>query len=835
MTRYSTQLLILVAGIGIACGLGMRSAEAFRTQLVFKAAPAIVVDAFWEQGAATWTHADGDIRRYSQPSIVAIKPHDIPVVRSGLELLAAQLWQLRWRAFVLLNTHCPLNRTWPPRHLDLLLAGLAMLFLIAIATFLRRQGPLGEGGTAGNASGQSGILPGTGAQPGGSVVVPGILASESDPTPQEQIVAFFLQLFQAQCAPGRQGKARFTASGVQGPHGTTVYDLQVHIQGKYHRRRMSIGPLGPGRVGSSLCFFVIYDVHLVVKLPRTPITNYTQYIESIDRERQIAALLKGIPAIIPRVTTVLENVHRFGDHDHLSADAVERRYIAWMRRNPAFQRYVKIGDSFAFFMELSSHHFLHHVFDDIHLTKNRQLEEVRDYGHLIWKPHEFIGRYGAAAQPVCAQLQGVYQNCRRSLDLPTPPGQPSQKITDYQYRKAFLSGLADLLRNDGRQEPALTTDQISAMRSQVAEQVGVVNHYRRTLRRYLRKTLFLHNRQQLAALAANTFHMTAWLYDRRIALRDLKPENLLVVGERDNFPAFLERADRFQLGLIDLETATAQTSLDDDAALLSPPKPGGTPLYATPSHFLTVDSLRQIYPHPFDVLMEQDWHAAIAISFRIVTGAHLWDGSAGLFPAMVEMIANTDPEADQTAFANLFSKLSWVFWSNARMEFHDKLRKHRSVLNKVKLYLSPESVATILQRIEWRIGHLNDEMTALLNAHEKLGEVVRHLQLTNATSEQIRLLRTTWEMDATTDSKQAFLLSDRFRELEGLTQNLEALSQGRELFERYEDGIDLLPLLNLLFAHCLSVMYKGEWKGLGHRRIDWHEALMDEPSYTQTL
>ena len=45
----------------------------------------------------------------------------------------------------------------------------------------------------------------------------------------------------------------------------------------------------------------------------------------------------------------------------------------------------------------------------------------------------------------------------------------------------------------------------------------------------------------------------------------------------------------------------------------------------------------------------------------------------------------------------------------------------------------------------------------------------------------------------------------------------------------------MIPLLTVLFAHCLSLMYKGSWKGLGHRRIDWHEALMDEPSYTQTL
>jgi hypothetical protein len=169
------------------------------------------------------------------------------------------------------------------------------------------------------------------------------------------------------------------------------------------------------------------------------------------------------------------------------------------------------------------------------------------------------------------------------------------------------------------------------------------------------------------------------------------------------------------------------------------------------------------------------------------------------------------------------------------MEFHEKLRQHRATLSKVNVNLAPQCAEALKRRIDRRRRSLNKEMTALMNQHAKLGEVAHHLQLSTATSEQIRLLRTTWEMDATDDSKQSFLLSDRFRELEGVIQNLEILEQGQSLLESWKDGIDLLPLMKVLFAQCLSVMYKGDWKGLGHRRIDWHEALMDEPSYTQTL
>jgi serine/threonine protein kinase len=842
MIRYRTQLLLLVAGLCLACYFGTRVGGGHRQELNFKDGPTALVDAVWQQETVTWTLREGIIQAYPSKAITRISAQHEPFARSGLSRLRAHWWRLRWYAFVLCNTQRPLGRAWPPRHLDYLLwvlMGVIGLSILVVVRSLARRENSGTGAaqTAPQETDSQPDQPSSGGVP--SLNSTAEVAGE---TPQDQIVAFFLQIFQAQCAPGRPAKTSFGVSGAKGPHGTTIFNLQVMSQGKVHRRRMSIGPLGPGHVGSSLCFFVIYDLQLVVKLPRKPIQDYALYIESIDKERQIAALLERVPAIVPRVATILENVHRFNDHETLSKDAIEQRYIGWMRRNPAFQRYLKVGESFAFFMELSSHHFLHHVLGDIHLSDAGLRQEMRDYGHLIWKPHEFIGRYGAGAQPVCAQLQGLYQNCRRSLNLPTHPNnRPAPQVPDYEHKKAFLASLSCHLLGTALVDRS--SDDAAAMHSLVGEQAGMLGHYRHTLTRYLRKTLFQHHRQQIGALVTNTLRLTATLYERRIALRDLKPENLLVVGKRANFPAFLKQHRRFRLGLIDFETATASTErASSDAVgegLLSAPKPGGTPLYATPSHFLKFDQLSRIYADPFEVLMEQDWYAAIAICFRAVTGEHLWDGTAGLFPAMVETIASIDPADKGEALDSLFSKLSWVFWSNARMEFYDKLRKHRPSLTQVRVDLPPRCVETIRHRVDRCIQRLQDALSTLLGSHAKLEEVVRHLQLTDATAEQIRLLRTTWEMDATDESKQTHRLSDRFRELEGLTQNLEVLEKGRSLLEHVNDGLgdslDLPPLLTILFTHCLSVMYKGGWKGLGHRRIDWHEALVDEPSYTQTL
>ena len=58
-----------------------------------------------------------------------------------------------------------------------------------------------------------------------------------------------------------------------------------------------------------------------------------------------------------------------------------------------------------------------------------------------------------------------------------------------------------------------------------------------------------------------------------IAIRDLKPDNIFVVGGD-----FLQAANEFSLGLIDFETAVNFSVKDDE---ISQPLLAGTPAYAT--------------------------------------------------------------------------------------------------------------------------------------------------------------------------------------------------------------------------------------------------------------
>ena len=75
------------------------------------------------------------------------------------------------------------------------------------------------------------------------------------------------------------------------------------------KRRMTIGPLGEDSGSKSKCYYVIYDVHMVIKIPTKPITDFERYIESIKKEVHIVNKLIPKECIIPKVSVILSLIH----------------------------------------------------------------------------------------------------------------------------------------------------------------------------------------------------------------------------------------------------------------------------------------------------------------------------------------------------------------------------------------------------------------------------------------------------------------------------------------------------------------------------------------------
>ena len=105
--------------------------------------------------------------------------------------------------------------------------------------------------------------------------------------------------------------------------------------------------------------------------------------------------------------------------------------------------------------------------------------------------------------------------------------------------------------------------------------------YRKLALDQAREASFKRNLPVRNALVTNLLDLLQWQGKRRVAIRDLKPDNLFVSGDPSRYPLFLSSAQDFSVGLIDLETAIICP--DSPETPYPQPQLGGTPTYATPS------------------------------------------------------------------------------------------------------------------------------------------------------------------------------------------------------------------------------------------------------------
>lgn len=170
---------------------------------------------------------------------------------------------------------------------------------------------------------------------------------------QDDVVRFFLELYRMQLgAPAESsGKIESLETEHHGPG--NLYQLSVQIGDKWKSRRMTISPIGEGTASRSQCFYVIYDTHMVVKIPPVPIRDYSDYIRRVQYEAGVVKALSPRKALIPNLSAILSKVHRVGEAGSQTPEQIEEQYIDLLKRSPELQRGLKIGGAFVFFMDLS--------------------------------------------------------------------------------------------------------------------------------------------------------------------------------------------------------------------------------------------------------------------------------------------------------------------------------------------------------------------------------------------------------------------------------------------------------------------------------------------------
>ena len=420
-----------------------------------------------------------------------------------------------------------------------------------------------------------------------------------------------------------------------------VLNLKVKHEGKWQSRRMSLAPIGEGTGSKSQCFYVIFDTHMVIKIPPAPITNFEEYIARVQAETEIMQRLAPRVCVIPNLAVILSRIHSFPDAEDIPPSQLEDRYVRWLRKFPDNQRYLTIGDSYVFCMDLARYYFLSLVVEGFPAVEAGLNEEVRADVEVLSDLALFEGKYGPRGGELWPALHKTYETFRDHLEGAIAQTAEQVSLSDWNIKEFYLgfmagrdSSMADL--KGSPQFEALLKERLSHVETADAM---LKQRYQQMMRHYTETRLFQRSRPLMGNMVTNLLNLLDWLDEKKVSLRDLKPDNLLVAGNPDDYPHFLTTAKNFTIGLIDLETAVDLKS--EENGEIQQPQLGGTPLYCTPSHFFPNKLLKKLYDDLPQVYLLQDWYAMIAIIFGAITGDPLFKGTAYQIPMMMRSVMQT--------------------------------------------------------------------------------------------------------------------------------------------------------------------------------------------------
>jgi serine/threonine protein kinase len=651
------------------------------------------------------------------------------------------------------------------------------------------------------------------------------------------VIRFFLGLYRRQLGLGPEVPADFTQLPSPPAGSNQIYELRVKSGGEWIKRRMTLGPLGEDSGSKSKCYYVIFDQHLVVKIPPKAITNFEDYVASIKKERHIVERLSPKECIVPGISSILSQIHRLTLPSGSLPDVIEEKYIAWLRKTPAHQEHIKINGTFVFFMDLSRYYFLSHIIDSLHDLSEPIRAEINSTGDLIPYPAKFKERYGEQNESVGFEIRDLYHQCEAEVRHLLKNSGKSATVTPYRIQVWFLNYLEK--KDIGESEAAISgriAEEVTAVFGRWFEKYRTtVDAYLAAIRTFAARLSLDQNRQIISGVITNLLDLLAWLSEKKVAMRDLKPDNLLVAGDPHNYPAFLRSASDYALGFIDVETAVYLDA--SDGARLKQPLLGGTPYYATPSHLFPNPVLQACFPDLAWVLRFQDWHAVLVMVFKAVTGELIFDRTATLFGDTKNRVA--DAMRQRGPLDTVMEDVSRRFWRSAATEFRAKMKARESALRSVEVDI-PKSVRTLFVHV------LQHDIESIQGSMRQLVEAQRYFRSPESRDHLLKSShgRICQILKALHNKKQleppasdALLATERF---------LHHLSMLKALGERKSQIISTLestavPRLNvhelllLMFNSVLKAMCRERWYPLAEESPSKKLPSNDELSLATTI
>jgi serine/threonine protein kinase len=654
-------------------------------------------------------------------------------------------------------------------------------------------------------------------------------------TPSD-IISYFLNLFRLQIGADPDAPMKTNALMENASGSNTVYELRIKHRGEWMRRRMSIGPLGDEAGSKSKCFYVIYDVHLVVKIPVKPISEFEFYNKCIKKEGQIVDKLVPKECIVPRVSTIVSMIHKLPESAHLPVDQLEEKYVKWLRQKIQYQEYLKIKNSFVFFMDFAKYYFLSHIVDNLHDVKDAMAQEIIENAETIFDNQKFRGRYGKAKESIGIEMRHVYDKCQAAIRQFLTDSGVSTDVSMFRIQTWFLTHLAG--KAIGIKEAGLSENLVKDLNTLIglslSKHMDAVTAYRNIITEYVHKIRFGQNKPQMAGIITNLLDLLAWLRTRRIAMRDLKPDNLLVAGDPAKYPLFLMNPDEYELGIIDVETAVDFEK--SKGGKIKQPLLGGTPFYATPSHFFSNKVLSEAFPNLRKILHLQDWHATLVMIFKAVTGELMFEHTARLFADIRNKIKFGQTQG--TLETEIVADVSRAFWRNALLEFQTRMKQREQLLKSIFLTIPDTSKKMFKKVLSKDILATTEKIKRCISNQTVFESPQSQQRLLDSSPARIDQLRIEFENkvksmgNKSNDHATTIVLLKYLR-----TLKLHAEQQKQLLIrlEKEVSRISAYTLLGFMFNNLYKSMFREEWWVKPAAKEKFSDADVDEATLQATV
>jgi hypothetical protein len=624
---------------------------------------------------------------------------------------------------------------------------------------------------------------------------------------EESIVEFFLNIYKIQLGETQLARGRFKLLDSVVVDARRTYELEVFHNKQWVSRRMSVGLAGDDSASRSKCFTVIYDDRFVIKVPQKPITNFENYITAIESDQEIVKKVSPRECIVPTVAAVLKMIRPFSESKQLTPEQLEEKYLDWLRKFPSFQAHLRIGDSYVFVMDLSRYFFLSHIINDFHDLPNKLYQEIVGYPDVIWENHGFEGRYAAENDEQLDALRKVYKAFEeRSQILLNKVAK--RKFPRYTLQEWFLIHLAGRQLEVGHKD--LTPDRVekinALLKKTLAEKKDTIDDYRRTIRGCIQSVTVSQSMHQIAGLVTNLLDLLAWLRSKGVAMRDLKPDNLLIAGDKARYPEFLNTSENYSIGLIDVETAVVYGS--DNNRQVPQPTLGGTPNYATPTHLMPNEILAACFQDAVRILYLQDWYALVGIIYEMITGERLFTQTGKLIIGIKNlMFRNAGVTAAQL---ELFKNTSRMFWHSARSEMAQKTGEKKHILQRVTVGLTDDVRALFLKELQMEKHCILRRIKETVAGQRVFMNEKTRRSLLIASRKKITQLKVKWNKAQPDGGKGLKILND----LEALKRATENNLQLTTLLEDPLSTVSADELIYFMFEVVQKAMYREAWGDL---------------------